>query len=620
MRFLLSFFLASIFYLLFSVWPYHIAAQEEFTVTYNTTYTVHTDGQAIVVQEINLLNNFSKIYADSYTLILEGKKSKDIQVLENGSVLPVEITEEENLVKISIRFPDALVGRGKSRTFTVEYSLPHVATQNGEVWDVVIPKLASPENINSYNLTLKVPISFGDPAYISPDPIGRSQTNELQIFVFRKDDLVKAGVVGAFGQFQSFSFTLNYHLENPLSGIGQTEIALPPDTAFQRMFYTQILPKPQKIRLDEDGNWLAVYELGGRERLDVVAIGNAQVFAKPQKFYPKTISNSARHLVSTQYWNADDPQIKNIAESLKTPAAIYNFVTGYLTYDYSRVREGVERLGATGALKEPTKAICMEFTDLFIALARAAGIPAREINGYAYTENPEVQPLSLVADVLHAWPEYWDEALGAWKPVDPTWENTTHGIDFFDKFDLSHIAFAIHGTDPNLPLPAGSYKFVSNPQKDVDVQFGKMPEVTNSKPLVNSILPKIVWPFISTPIEVEVYNPGPTALYDFPIKIITEGLETDTSGVQNISFLAPFDKTSFTIPARSPLWNFLQDKKVLILANDESFEYNIYIGQPEQVVIAIVFSILLLVLVGLLGLRFLPRLITVVKWLIFKKA
>lgn len=617
---MISFFLTSIFYLLSLAWAPPTMAQEEFTVSYSTTYTVQDDGQASVVQEITLLNNFSKIYADSYTLLLEGKKPKDIQILENGNVLPGEITEEENATKITVRFPDALVGRGKSRTFRVGYSLSGIATQNGEVWDVVVPKLASPENIDNYNLTLKIPIAFGDPAYISPEPIERSKSGEFQNFIFKKDDLVKAGVVGAFGQFQSFSFTLNYHLENPLSGLGQTEIALPPDTAFQRMFYTQILPKPQKIRLDEDGNWLAVYELDSRERLDVVAIGNAQVFAKPQKFYPKTISNSARYLVSTHYWNADDPQIKNIAQSLKTPRAIYDFVTRYLTYDYARVREGVERLGAAGALQNPTQAICMEFTDLFIALSRAAGIPAREINGYAYTENPEVQPLSLIADVLHAWPEYWDEEIQAWRPVDPTWENTTGGIDFFDKFDLSHIAFAIHGTDPNLPLPAGSYKFASNPQKDVDVQFSKIPEVTNSKPLVNSILPKIVWPFISTPIEVEVYNPGPTALYDFPIKIITEGLETGTSGVQNISFLAPFDKTSFTIPARSPLWNFLQDKKVLILANDESFEYNIYTGQPEQIAIAAVFSILLLVLIGLLGLRFLPRLITVVKWLIFKKA
>src|SRR5258707_13577173 len=100
----------------------------------------------------------------------------------------------------------------------------------------------------------------------------------------------------------------------------------------------------------------------------------------------------------------------------------------------------------------------MEFTDLFIAMARAAGIRAREINGYAYTENKDSEPLSLVADVLHSWPEYWDKYNKEWILVDPTWGNTTHGIDFFHKLDLRHFTFVIHGVNSEFPLSPGSYK------------------------------------------------------------------------------------------------------------------------------------------------------------------
>ena len=128
----------------------------------------------------------------------------------------------------------------------------------------------------------------------------------------------------------------------------------------------------------------------------------------------------------------------------------------------------------------------MEFTDTFIALSRAAGIPAREINGYAYTENPHVQPMGMVSDVLHSWPEYYDKEKNFWVPIDPTWGNTTGGVDFFHKLDLRHFAFVIHGVDSSKPYPPGSYKLGANPQKDVYVSFGKLPKMRNPKISIKS--------------------------------------------------------------------------------------------------------------------------------------
>jgi len=83
----------------------------------------------------------------------------------------------------------------------------------------------------------------------------------------------------------------------------------------------------------------------------------------------------------------------------------------------------------------------MEFTDTFITLVRALGIPAREINGYAYAQNDRLRPLGLEQDVLHSWPEYYDFASQTWQQVDPTWGNTTGGLDYFHKFDLDHFTF-----------------------------------------------------------------------------------------------------------------------------------------------------------------------------------
>src|SRR3989344_2583826 len=115
----------------------------------------------------------------------------------------------------------------------------------------------------------------------------------------------------------------------------------------------------------------------------------------------------------------------------------------------------------------------MEFTVLFIALARAAGIPAREVNGFAYTQNEKERPLSLVKDVLHAWPEYYDSDIQTWVMVDPTWGNTTGGVDYFYTLDFDHFAFVIKGVNSSYPIPAGGYKISQDLQtKDININFG----------------------------------------------------------------------------------------------------------------------------------------------------
>ncbi|MDO8452741.1 MAG: transglutaminase family protein, partial [bacterium] len=440
------------------VLPREARAQNPFTIDYSTTYLIQEDGNAAVNQTITLTNNTSETYAPSYELFLEGRDPEDIQAVEKEEIIPTSTRKQDNQTIIVVSFPKALVGKNKSRTFSIKYGLQGLATKNGQVWEVAIPKVVTPDTIDSKTLILYVPKSLGLPAYISPEPQKRDSTDNHYIFTFEKEDLLKAGVVAAFGKFQVFSFDLTYHLENPTSHLAEMKIALPPDTAFQHVFYQEISPKPKNISLDIDGNWIAIYQLGGKEKLEVKALGNVQVFADPQSMRPQLAPVGDNQLKEAKYWEVNDPEIISLGKEFKTPRNIYDFVVALLSYDYSLVNQTTARVGAKNALLSPLTSVCREFTDLFISLSRSAGIPAREVNGFAYTENPQIQPLSLVADVLHAWPEYWDDAKRLWIPVDPTWGKTTGGIDFFDKFDLNHITFAIHGANSESPLPAGAYK------------------------------------------------------------------------------------------------------------------------------------------------------------------
>jgi transglutaminase-like putative cysteine protease len=68
---------------------------------------------------------------------------------------------------------------------------------------------------------------------------------------------------------------------------------------------------------------------------------------------------------------------------------------------------------------------CNEATTLYVALARAAGLPARTVAGLRYLQG---------RFYYHAWPEVY---LGAWVPVDPL-------LDQFPA-DAAHLRLAIGG-------------------------------------------------------------------------------------------------------------------------------------------------------------------------------
>ncbi|KKR71588.1 MAG: hypothetical protein UU15_C0047G0004 [Candidatus Levybacteria bacterium GW2011_GWC2_40_7] len=74
--------------------------------------------------------------------------------------------------------------------------------------------------------------------------------------------------------------------------------------------------------------------------------------------------------------------------------------------------------------------------------------------------------------------------------VDPTWGNTTNGVDYFKTLDFDHFAFVIRGIDSQYPIPAGGYKFAGNESvKNVEVSlertYKKTPVNISLKPLFN---------------------------------------------------------------------------------------------------------------------------------------
>lgn len=439
-------------------------AATNFKTDYRVTYNIDEKGVAHSVVNITLTNTTSQFYAPSYKMQLGFSEISNVRAKDAKGEIKPKVTKNDDGYVIELEFNNKVVGLDSKQDFAIMFDTTRIARNHGKIWEIDVPGISNPNEFNSFIVELKVPPSFGQAAYTKP----RQPNNSL---VFNKETLGKSGISVAFGQQQQYNFNLTYHLRNPNLYPISTEIALPPNTNYQDVSINEIEPRPANVIQDKDGNWLAQYQLKSLQNMDVLVQGNAQVNLQPKQV-DLTPEEIQLYTKEQKYWETSNTQIRELADELRTPQRIYDYVVDALDYDFKRVTEEQPRLGALGALQNQNSAVCREFTDLFIALARAAGIPAREINGFAYTENAKQRPLSLEKDILHVWPEYYDSQKKTWVMVDPTWGSTTGGVDYFDVMDFAHLAFVIKGSNSEYPIPAGGYKYTDQEtSKDVRVEF-----------------------------------------------------------------------------------------------------------------------------------------------------
>lgn len=554
-----------LFSFLFLLFPSTIYAQSQdnFLTSVNSVYTVKESGTTHVLLSFKLKNKSGSYYASSYTIGVGFNSIDNLHAFDQqGSITPV-VKKEADKTTITLNFNGKVAGTGNVLPFTVSFDTQNVATKVGNIWEVTIPGIINQEDFESFNVHIDIPPSFGKPAYIKPQQLG----NTLD---FTKAELHKSGIFIGFGDKQIYHFNLTYHITNKDIYPIQTEIALPPTTNYQEVSVESIQPKPTNVIRDKDGNWLAQYYLLPLQKTNVIVSGSTVVSVTPKE-EQYSDEDLILYLQEKPYWQTSNKQIQQMAQELKTPAAIYNYVTKNLTYDFSRGTDQQERSGAAAVLNKSTSAVCLEFTDLFIALSRAAGIPAREVDGYAYTQNTKEKPLSLIKDILHAWPEYYDKNKKQWIMVDPTWGNTTGGLDYFSNLDFDHFAFVIKGVNSIYPIPAGGYKLAGQENiKDVQVTFANtLPDMT-SHLAAEITLPKTVLTSGAIQGTITLKNTGNAEILQQKITVISDILTPKKKELVsntippfgNIQIPILFDKTNFLTNQKANVTILFANQKV----------------------------------------------------------
>lgn len=547
MRLRIGIFLLTFLLTFFS--PTEIFAQEkDFKTFINREYAVTDTGTTTVEQKFTIENLKPDIFLKQYRLTFTDPKATQIQVMYDGKLLTPEIGVTEGKTTVHIVFPDELVGQNKQRTFTISYQTSTIASVTGKVLEVHLPSIEDNQTIDEISTQLVTPASFGKATRITPQPTSIQESNNRLIHNYSQN---KESVSAFFGSEQYFDVTIRYNLYNEGTAPALAQVALPPDTSFQRVQYQSLEPKPLSIKLDEDGNWIATYELAANSTLTPQLQSSVHVqldpFTEVPVFQPQSF-----HLASQQFWPTNSNQFNQLVKDHPTLKDLYDYTIETLTYAEDP-SSSPTRYGADKALQQPSDVVCQEFADVFVTLARTAKTPARVLTGYGYSQDPTLRPLFLEGDVLHAWADYYNEEKQMWIPVDPTWEDTTGGLDYFNQFDLNHIVFAINGKSSTIPYPGGSYKKNNENSKDVDVSIGVEP--TSSKAdLTFSVINKKIF---TIPIPglyiLEVTNNSGYAWYNIGVQAESSNAHIQLTYDSDNYFL-PFQTQELSIFAHTTDW------------------------------------------------------------------
>lgn len=222
---------------------------------------------------------------------------------------------------------------------------------------------------------------------------------------------------------------------------------------------------PNQTTTDEYGNEYLWYEYGSfaiNQTIDLwfhvnVTLHFVDYSTANLQIEPYDTNSDLYKLMTAYHPLADstDPSIRNVAQSLEvsgepieTGFKLYNFTASYLNY---RLLSSIQ--GASYALRNGA-GDCDEYTTLFVALARALGIPAISYTAWLADFAPGFVSTDEGA-IAHAYPMFYVEGVGL-LPADAT-RGKTNLYDNWLKTDSKRITMT---RGPDNPYRLLRYRWV----------------------------------------------------------------------------------------------------------------------------------------------------------------
>lgn len=361
---------------------------------------------------------------------------------------------------------------GQTYTIRLKYSSYGLIIKSGALRDMYVPAFAKTyvfedeQSIEKVTTKVIIPKSLGDINFIRPvaniQPDGSNN-----VINFTQEDLTGATAWIQIGTTQYYTFNIEqpYIATSSIPIVyNQYKIILPRDITSgpitQKVFFTGITPEPFSTEVDNDGNLTATFRVPVNEEgvikvsgYAVLTQNNSIDFVNSGNIDQISSDLITQNTSAAKYWESDSSEIEDLAKTLKgNETNVYNLVESAYQYvvgkiDYSEVKKfGLnQRQGALATLQGGA-AVCMEYSDLFIAILRAMGIPARAAFGSGYSALDGLT--SSTNTVNHQWAEVYIPSIKSWVGVDTTWGENG---DTLIGGDLNHFYTHVASVDPETP-------------------------------------------------------------------------------------------------------------------------------------------------------------------------
>lgn len=230
---------------------------------------------------------------------------------------------------------------------------------------------------------------------------------------------------------------------------------------YQDVLRYEVQPSPVETTQDEYGNEYGLIEfrnLGAGESVAATLTYQLRVYGLLHDLSLCSGEVPQTNLDPETYVESDSEDIEALASELSIGPrndceilkALYDYVGDNISYSSY---EAGDR-GAAWALNHGS-GDCTEFADALLALSRAAGIPARFLEGVTYREG-ERQDSN---QIKHDWLEAYLPGHG-WVPLDPTWGRFPNRRDaYFARMSQDHIIVTV---GRNLSTLRGYHYFYYN--------------------------------------------------------------------------------------------------------------------------------------------------------------
>ncbi len=293
----------------------------EFDADLQAEYSFAPSSPAKVTLDYTLTNTNAAVFVQNYQVILPGSAAS-IVVQNKDEDITKEVHTDHDRQVLDLAFQNDTVGQGKKRKFALEYIDSKLLGRRGGSQLIRIPALEGYENLTTYKTIVRLPLGFGSPDLLTPQPSKVGTASGQLVYTFDQKDGQTINI--GFGQKQVLQFNYERILTNLSNYPAYAAAIFPGDQEEVSFVYANIAPTPDTWEVLPDGRWRGIYLLDIGAHLPVRADGfliykHLDHEFRLNQFYPELESD-------LQIWDRQAPDSFLYA----TPSAHITGSTRYL--------------------------------------------------------------------------------------------------------------------------------------------------------------------------------------------------------------------------------------------------------------------------------------------------